>query len=257
MALHSMITRLRLLILLMLSCTLAEAQKSIQDSVIFTNLVYAGYTLQFPGGDMADRFGTNSGIGPGYMIKTSKNWVFGIEGNFMFGKEVKNTENILSLIETSDGNIIDMEGIYADYNFNERGFSTILRVGKLIPVLGPNRNSGIIIALGGGYLQHKIYIEHKDKTAPPITGDYLKGYDELKRGFASNVFLGYLYLGNRNKVNFFAGIDFTLGFTGHVRPYSFNNMNFNTGKFTDMLTGIKVGWMIPIFSRAPKDYYYY
>jgi len=254
---YPMKIRLRLLILLMFSCTFTQAQKSIQDSVIFTNLVYASYTLQFPGGDMAERFGTNSCIGPGYLIKTSSNWVFGIEGNFMFGKEVKNTENILSIIETSDGNIIDMEGIYADYNFNERGFSAIARVGKLIPAWGPNRNSGIIFALGGGYLQHKIYIEHKDKTAPAITGDYLKGYDELKRGFASNIFLGYLYLGNRNKVNFFAGIDCTVGFTRHVRPYSFNNMKFNSGKFNDILTGVRVGWIIPIFSRAPKDYYYY
>ncbi|MBK6344448.1 MAG: hypothetical protein IPN08_11270 [Bacteroidales bacterium] len=250
-------TRLRLLILLMLPFTIAEAQKSIQDSIISTNLVYASYTLQFPGGDMAERFGINSGIGPGYMLKTSKNWVFGFEGSFLFGKQVKNTQNILSLIETSDGNIIDMEGIYADYNFNERGFSAILRVGKLIPVWGPNRNSGILFTLGGGYLQHRIYIEHKDKTAPAISGEYLKGYDELKDGFASNIFLGYLYMGNNNKVNFFAGIDVTAGFTSHVRPYSFNNMTFNTGSYNDILTGIRVGWIIPVFSRAPKEYYYY
>ncbi|MFH1118796.1 MAG: hypothetical protein V1775_03165 [Bacteroidota bacterium] len=250
-------TRFRLLIALMLPFTVAEAQKNIQDSVIFTNLIYASYALQFPGGDLANRFGNNSAIGPGYLIKTSSNWVFGVEGNFLFGKQVKNTENILSLIETSDGNIIDMEGIYADYNFNERGFSAILRVGKLIPVWGPNRNSGLLFTLGGGYLQHRIYIEHKDKTAPPITGDYLKGYDELKSGFASNVFLGYLYLGNLNKVNFFAGVDFTVGFTGHLRPYSFNNMSLNSGKFTDILTGIKIGWIIPVYRRAPKDYYFY
>jgi hypothetical protein len=250
-------TRLRLLILLMLPFTVTEAQKSIQDSVIFTNLIYANYSMQFPGGDMAGRFGMNSAIGPGYLIKTSSNWIFGIEGNFLFGKQVNNTENILSLIETSDGNIIDMEGTYADYNFNERGFSAILRAGKLIPVWGPNRNSGVFVTLGAGYLQHRIYIEHKDKTAPPIKGDYLKGYDELKSGFASNVFLGYLYLGNQNKINFFAGIDFTVGFTRHVRPYSFNNMTYNTGNFNDILTGIRVGWIIPVFSRAPKDYYYY
>lgn len=249
--------RLRLLILLMLPFTIAEAQKNIQDSVIFTNLIYANYTLQFPGGDLAKRFGMNSEIGPGFMIKTSSNWVFGIEGDFLFGKEVKHSENILNLIETSDGNIIDMEGIYANYNFNERGFSAIFRAGKLIPVLGPNQNSGIIVTLGGGYLQHRIYIEHKDKSAPQITGDYLKGYDELKSGFASNVFLGYLYLGNQNKVNFFAGIDVTVGFTKMDRPYSFNNMTYNTGRFTDILTGIKVGWILPVYKRAPKDYYFY
>ena len=250
-------TRLRLLILLLLTSLMVEAQKSIKDSIIFTNLIYANYAMQFPGGDMADRFGMNSQVGPGFLVKNRSNWVFGVEGNFMFGNQINNKENILSLIETSDGNLIDMQGIYADYNFNERGFSGFLKVGKLFPVWGPNQNSGILLTLGGGYLQHKIYIEHKDKTAPQITGEYLKGYDELKSGFASNIFLGYLFLGNLNKVNFFAGIDLTFGFTSDARPYSFNNMAHNTGSYNDIITGIKVGWIIPVYRRAPKEFYYY
>lgn len=245
------------LFLFLLSFSAVTAQKSISDSVIFTNLIYANYAMQFPGGDMADRFGMNSQVGPGFLIKTNSNWLFGIEGNFLFGNQVNQEENILKNIETSDGNLIDMQGIYADYRFNERGFSGIVKFGKLIPVFGPNRNSGIMVTLGGGYLQHNIYIEHKDKSAPQITGDYLKGYDELKRGFASNLFLGYLYLGNSQKVNFFAGIDFTWAVTSHVRPYSFAEMKYNTGTFTDTFTGIKVGWILPVYKRAPKEFYYY
>jgi hypothetical protein len=250
-------TRFTLFILALLPITNLVAQKSIRDSVIFTNLIYASYAMQFPGGDMQERFGMNSQMGLGYMLKTNSNWVFGLEGDFMFGNHVKNEQNILSLIETSDGNLIDMSGTYADYNFNERGFSGFLKVGKLIPVWGPNKNSGILFTLGGGYLQHKIYIEHKDKTAPQITDNYLKGYDELKRGFASNLFLGYLYLGNQNKVNFFAGLDITVAFTSHVRPYSFNQISYNSGTFTDVLTGIKAGWIIPVYRRSPKEFYYY
>jgi hypothetical protein len=250
-------TRFVLLLLALLPITNLVAQKSIKDSVIFTNLIYASYAMQFPGGDMEERFGMNSQMGVGYLLKTNSNWVFGLEGDFMFGNEVKNEQNILSLIETSDGNLIDMGGTYADYNFNERGFSGFIKVGKVIPVWGPNKNSGVLFTLGGGYLQHKVYIEHKDKTAPQITGDYLKGYDELKRGFASNLFLGYLYLGNQNKVNFFAGLDVTVAFTEHVRPYSFNQINYNSGRFTDILTAIKVGWIIPVYRRSPKEFYYY
>jgi len=249
--------RLTLFLLLLLSFSHVDAQKSIRDSTIFTNLIYANYAMQHPGGDLADRFGMNSQVGPGFLMKTRSNWVFGAEGNFMFGNQVVNQNNILKNIETSDGNLIDMQGIYADYNFNERGFSAFAKIGKIIPAWGPNKNSGIMVTLGGGYLQHKIYIEHKDKTAPQITGDYLKGYDELKRGFATNLFLGYLYLGNSNKANFFAGIDFTMAFTSHVRPYSFAEMRYNSGKFTDILTGIKVGWIIPVYQRAPKEFYYY
>ncbi len=244
-------------LLALLPFTNLVAQKSIKDSVIFTNLIYANYAMQFPGGDLGERFGMNSQIGGGYMVKTNTNWIFGLDGNFMFGNEVKSEGNILDLIETSDGNLIDMQGIYADYNFNERAFSVFVKTGKVIPLFGPNKNSGILFTLGGGYLQHKIYIEHRDKTAPQITDDYLKGYDELKRGFATNVFLGYLFLGNQNKVNFFAGLDFTMAFTSHVRPYSFNSISYNSGEFTDFLTGIKVGWIIPVYRRSPKEFYYY
>ena len=249
--------RIRFLILLLLPFTALKAQKSLKDSVIFTNLISANYALQFPGNDLADRYGMNSQVGLGYMIKTRHNWLLGVETGFMFGNQINDKENILKNIETEDGNIIDMEGIYADYRFNERGFAALLKLGKVIPAWGPNKNSGIMLTLGGGYLQHKIYIEHKEKTAPQITGDYLKGYDELKRGFATNLFLGYLYLGNRQKVNFFAGLDITLAFTSHVRPYSFAEMKYNSGNFTDLLTGIKVGWIIPVYKRAPKEFYYY
>lgn len=233
------------------------AQKSIRDSAIVAHLIYATYSYEIPGQDIGQRFGGFSQVGPGYMVKTKKNWIWGVESNFGFGKNVKNEASILKGTATSDGNIIDISGIYANFNYNLRSFSAMGRAGKLFPAFGPNQNSGIMLTLGLGYLQHKIYIEHKDKSAPQITGDYLKGYDELKRGFATNVFLGYLYLGNTNKVNFFAGIDFTLGFTQHARPYSFVDMKYNSGSFNDIYSGIKVGWIIPVYKRAPSEFYYY
>ena len=247
----------KLLLLLIAISTSAYAQKSIRDSSIVANLIYGTYSYQIPGGDMAERFGSFSQVGPGYMFKTRSNWIFGVESNFGFGRNIRNEDEILKGATTSDGNIIDVSGIYADFNFNLRSFSALGRVGKVIPVFGPNKNSGLMLTAGFGYLQHKVYIEHKDKTAPQITGDYLKGYDELKRGFATNVFLGYLYLGNTNKFNFFAGFDFTFGSTQHARPYSFAQMKFNSGSFSDMYGGVKVGWIIPVYKRAPSDFYYY
>ena len=233
------------------------AQKSIRDSSIVAHLIYATYSYEIPGQDMAQRFGGFSQVGPGYMVKTRKNWILGVDGNFGFGSNIKNEDNILTGITTSDGNVIAMSGIYADFHFNMRSFSAMGRVGRVFPAFGPNQNSGIMLTAGLGYLQHKIYIEHKDKSAPPITGDYLKGYDELKRGFATNVFLGYLYLGNSNKVNFFAGLDFTMGFTQHARPYSFVDMKYHSGSFTDIYGGVKIGWIIPVYKRAPSEFYYY
>ncbi|HPG33578.1 MAG TPA: hypothetical protein PLM34_06970, partial [Lentimicrobium sp.] len=104
--------RISFLILLLLPFTALKAQKSLKDSVIFTNLISANYTVQFPGNDLADRYGMNSQVGLGYMIKTRHNWLLGVETGFMFGNQINDKENILKNIETEDGNIIDMEGIY-------------------------------------------------------------------------------------------------------------------------------------------------
>lgn len=221
------------------------------------HLIMAQYAVQFPGGDVAERFGVNSMIGGGYLYKTKANWVFGIDGEFMFGNDVKNSEHIFDNIETSDDNIVDLEGIYATYHFYERGFTLIGKVGKTISLGKPNPNSGILFGVGGGYLQHKIFIDHRDKTAPQITGDYLKGYDELKRGPAVNAFIGYMFLGNEKIINFYTGVDLTVAYTQFVHPYSFAQMKYNTGKFTDTFLSVKFGWFIPVYRRAPKEFYYY
>ncbi len=233
------------------------AQLNVKDSVISMHLIQAHYAYQIPGGDIASRFGPSSMVGGGYMYKTSENWLFGIEGGFMFGTEVKDPDNILNNIETQDGNIVDLEGIYSTYHFNERGYLFIAKAGKVISFGKPNPNSGILFGLGGGYLEHKIFIDHRDKSAPQITGDYLKGYDELKRGPAINAFAGFLFLDNKRVINFYTGIDLTMAFTQHVRPYSFSQMKFNNGKFTDILFSLKAGWFIPVYKRTPKEFYYY
>lgn len=233
------------------------AQQSIKDSTISMHLIVAQYAVQLPGGDVADRFGISSMVGAGYLFKTKTNWVFGLDGGFMFGNDVKNKEHIFDNIETSDDNIVDLEGIYATYHFYERGFSLLGKIGKTFSFGKPNPNSGIMLGIGGGYLQHKIFIDHRDKTAPQITGDYLKGYDELKRGPAVNAFLGYMFLGNNKVINFYTGVDFTVAFTQFVHPYSFAQMKYNSGNFTDTFLSVKFGWIIPVYKRSPKEFYYY
>ena len=106
----------KLNLLILLATPNLFAQKSISDSAIFTHLIHGSLSLQLPGNDLAGRFGQFAQVGPGYMFKTRTNWIFGIESNFIFGGVVKNSENILQSIATSDGNIIDLEGTYADFH---------------------------------------------------------------------------------------------------------------------------------------------
>ncbi len=234
-----------------------SAQFSVRDSVITTHLISAHISFNIPAADLSERFGGFAQVGPGYMVKTKTNLLLGFDGLFGFGNQVKNSDNILSNITTSDGNIIDLEGVYATFSYNYRSFGAIAKAGKVIPVWGPNPNSGIMLWLGAGYLQHKIYFDYKDKLAPQLTGDYLKGYDELREGLLVNLFAGYLFMGNQSKLNFYAGLEVNVAFTADARPYSFVNAAPLNGKFTDIYTGIKVAWFFPVYRRAPNQFYYY
>jgi hypothetical protein len=233
------------------------SQVSIKDSAIFTSMFYAAYSIQFPGGDLSQRFGANSSIGGGMMFKTKSNWLFGAEGNFLFGGTVKNSDSLLRNISTPEGFIIDANGYYADVIFYERGYSIYGKFGKLIPVFSPNPNSGLTIMAGFGYLQNKIRIHNPNNTAPQIYGDYKKGYDHLNSGFAVNASIGYTYLSNSRLVNFYGGFEFIQSWTNSRREYDFDLGKKETSNYSSQFYGIKLVWIIPLYKRTPKTYYLY
>ena len=125
-------------------------------------------------------------------------------------------------------------------------------------VLSPNPNSGIIIKAGVGYIQHWIRIRiNEDKTIPSFEGDYAKGYDRLSSGLAISEFIGYLYMGNTRVLNFFVGFEFMQSWTTNRREVNFDTGMKDDGNRFDALNGFKIGWIIPIYKRTPKEYYYY
>jgi hypothetical protein len=234
------------------------SQSSISDSVLSIPMFYATYAFHFPGGDMSERFGTNSSIGGGFQWKTNKNWIAGGEFLFLFGNRVKIADQIMFNLKTSDGDIINMAGNFTNYAIFERGFYINGRIGKLFPIFKSNPNSGLVIMGSVGYLQHKIRIEVEKNTAPQIDGDYKKGYDRLTGGLAISQFIGYQYTGNSRLLNFFGGFEFYQAWTKAKRDVNFDTMMPDkTTSRLDLLFGIKVGWIIPLFKRLPEKYYYY
>jgi hypothetical protein len=213
------------------------------------------YAAQLPGGDLAKRFGFNSNIGLGVLYKTSKNWFYGAQGSFIFGNILKES-GILDSIATDDGNIIANDGNYPQITYFERGYDVQLTVGKLFPFKKPNPNSGILVMMSGGYLRHHIKIEIQGgEYTPQLTGDYLNGYDRLTAGPCATEFVGYLYMGNHRIANFFAGFEFTQGFTKSLR-FDFDLQSQNTSLRYDLLNGFRVGWILPLMKENVSNQFF-
>lgn len=233
-----------------------NAQVNANDSVVAAFSPTIAYAFQFPGGDIADQYGDNSTIGAGMMYKSKKNILLSLDVNFIFGSNIKNADSILKFVLTDAGFIIDGNGVYALYSMYERGYSINFRIGKVFNLLAANPNSGVFFMGGIGYLTHRLNIDVQHETAPQITGDYAKGYDRLTAGFTLNEFIGYYYMGKSRMLNFYAGFEFYQAFTKSQRDYIFDLMKKDDSNHLDLFYGIKVGWMIPIYDRAPDKYYY-
>ncbi len=233
-----------------------QAQVNPKDSLSFS-MFYPAYSMDLPGADMKQRFGLSNTIGAGYSFLFKNRWTLSAEGNYVFGHNLKDYGNILSNISTKGGQIIDQNGVFANLAITERGYTFWIKLGKLIPMAGPNPNSGLMISAGGGMLQHKYRIENSDNAAQQLRGDYKKGYDHMCNGPGITEFIGYQYIGNDKKINFFAGFEFVQAWTRSRRAYYFNEMIVPDEKRFDMLSGIKIGWIVPMYRKTGHEFYYY
>jgi len=252
------ILRIILPLLLLMISIQANSQRSVSDSAASIPMFYGFYGYQWPGGDMAEQFGSNSVIGPGFMWKTSSNWLFGAEYNFMFGNNVIDGLDVLKLMLNSDGNVISGDGTPALVALFERGSTVAAKFGKLIPVSSSDKNSGIFFAIGVGYITHKIRIEVENQSAPQLKGDYKRGYDRLSGGMMLNQSIGFMYFGKNRLMNFTVSVEAVEGWTKGYRDYYFDTMAPPPeGKQFDFLIGPKIAWMIPLRQRSVSEFYYY
>ncbi len=239
--------------LLLVACCSAQ---NVKDSSLFVPMMKFSYAFQLPGGDLEKRFGYNSNVGLNFSIKTKHNIFFGVSGGFFFGDQIKEN-GILDSLKTSTGFIINQSGNHATVRLFERGFTAALHIGKIVSVFSPNKNSGIIAYAGPVFIRHKIKIDDIGNQSPQLLDSYRKGYDRLTAGFGAHEFIGYIYLGNTRILNFFLGFEFTQAFTRSQRSYDYDLMKADTEKRTDLLYGIRVGWILPLYKRTPQQFYYH
>jgi len=248
-----------LISLLFLLSGLSKAQfvigkPEIQDTAFSIPMITISYAKQWSGADLADRFSSNNNIGASFIVKTKSKWLYGVKGNFLWGGEVQD-QSFLDGIKTDNDYVIDDEGRETTIFLGQRGSSAFVLGGRFFNVLSPNKNSGIIVYGGVGYLQHKISIKFKDDLVA-LTDEYKKGYDRYSAGYAFNGFVGYLFLSKNRLLNFFGGFDYTYGKTKNLRKYNYDTNKPDTEVHTDVLYGIRLGWIIRLNKRQTDDFYY-
>lgn len=241
----------------MLSCLNIGAQRNVRDSIIGTPWIAVHYGGNWTKQDLAQRYGYLNHIGLLAGYKTKRNWFYGLEGNFMFGDQIRLTGLFDNLVD-SKGNITDINGDIAKVLVLARGMNINFSIGKVIPVFSKNKNSGIFVHAGAGFLAHKMRIDTRDQVIPQIELDYRKGYDRLSMGYNLHQFIGYAYMANHGLINFYGGFYIQEGFTKNQRLINFDQPDTPVSQkvMRDTQLGFKAGWLIPIYKRKPKDFYF-
>jgi hypothetical protein len=246
---------MRLLFILLIITKIGYAQI---DSAIAVPIVGIHVGGQLPAYDMAQRFGPNLFAGGLFMYKTKSNWLFGLEGSYLFGRNVK--EDVLSQLKVDVGNnqmaVIDNEGYPADIRVTERGLKGTLFAGRVFKFFSSNPNSGLMVTIGAGYLQHKINLYDAQQKNASIKGNLVYGYDRLSNGLALSQFVGYLFLSENRLLNFYFGVEATQGFTKSVRKLNYDTGLPDTKQRLDGLYGLKFGWVLPLYKKTPNAFYY-
>jgi hypothetical protein len=243
--------------LLWLSPLMVNGQRDVTKGVIGTPYVGVHFGMNTPRGDFAERYGFNSHMGAIAGYKTKRNWIYALDGNFMFGNKIR-VEGLLDNLKDANGNITNSSGTPAQILFFLRGFNVNAMVGKVIPILSPNDNSGLMIQLGAGYIWHRIRIESQEDEVPQIEEENLKGYDRLSIGVNTTQFIGYNFMANQGVYNFYGGFYFMQGFTKDQRDVYWDKPNELVSKDLrfEFQFGFKVGWLVPVYKRQPKEFYF-
>ncbi len=237
------------LLLFCLSTTYAQINdKTIKTTGVLLNIHYG---VEIPTGILADRFGTGFSLGLTPVYMTSKQWFFGVEGKFLFGAGVY--EDVLSNLRTADGEIIGQNKSFAVTVLNQRGYFLGGTVGKLI-TFPENEHSGIRVSANAGILRHKVRIDDSGGI-PQLTGDYRLGYDRLTYGLGFTEFIGYQRLSKNGKANFYAGMEFTQGFTKNRRTVNYDTGLADTALRKDILWGFQVGWVLSLYDATKEVFY--
>jgi hypothetical protein len=216
----------------------------LRNSVLFC----INYARQVPLADMAKRFGGSNSVGFTAAYKFGRN--FQVQGgiNTFFSGKVKEI-GLFDSMKNSSAYLLDINGTYAEIRLYERGYHWHIDLGKIIPLNRFNRNSGLLLTAGLGFMQHKIKFTYQKKVLPQLDNGYYKGYDRLSNGMMARGFIGYQRIDNEGMLNYMAGIEILDGFTKNRRELNYDTRVKDNKSRNDLLIGLKIGIMISLEGR--------
>lgn len=233
---------------------LTDNNKKNTNDAGFINIF--SYGIDLPGGEMYNNYSFNFrfGISPTYYFFNS-NISLGISADYIFGNKVKNIS--YSNLLTSDGEIINTSLLLSSLETTERGLIFGLIFSKILPFEKQNFRTGLRIDIGPYYMAHWIHFKDALGEIPQLEGEYKKGYDQLTGGPALKEFIGYQYLNQKKRISFIAGFEFYQAYTKNLRLYNFSTASETNKRNFDFLSGLKIGWILPLYKiKNPEEIYY-
>lgn len=218
-------------------------------------LAKVGMGYDIPMADLADRFGGNMNFHIGLERLSASNWIISSDFTYRFGSDVR--EDVLSGFRLSTGQFLAADGLPADAFLRSRGASLRVSLGKVIGLHAKSPQSGIRLDIGGGILSHYIRVQDENQAIDQVFNEYEKVYDRLTRGFAVTEYIGYQYLSTDGNLNFNIGFEFNQAFTSGVRTVDFTTNELSPTGRKDFMSGIKITWLLPLYSDSTGEQIYY
>ena len=233
-------------------CGIAEAQ--IADRVIvekkdtLVTIPYCAASLgwTFPSGEMGKRYESFMDLGAELGVKTKRNWMFNLNFGFQFATDnVKIKNEILRDIMTPGDNpfVISDGGTNAGVIASNRNLNGKFSFGKIVPLWFSNANSGLMITVGAGWLQHQIVYQATREVASQLEGDYKYLYDRQMKGPIVSGFIGYLFFSKYSFANFYIGVQFDQAWTTMSRPYQADLRSGDSKTYIDRMVTLKAAWV--------------
>lgn len=229
---------------------------------------YGTASTGMTGGNMADLYkGPYLDFALECDYKYQSGWMMTLDGDLWFGLTSDNLQQRVERmgnVYTDAGYALSWGGTDGDVTAYNRSLALRLGVGKTLPVLKDNPNSGILLKMSGGWMMQKTVFSQdmKESAVPQLSGNYAKLYDHLRNGVILTQSVGFSYMSNYlTYINFKVELSVSECMLWSSRPYQIDNVMGLNGKdsnrYFDLLYGLKLTWMFPLMGKTTYDYYYF